>query len=127
MATTPSAAQRASHDFSGDTLREIHLFMRLAREWDLRFERLLRTGAIGKWYSSVGNEGVTVPAAQAIEAGDALLTLHRDSGAILRHYLDPAQIFPDLFSAERASGTARRLVEVDSGELLFGLRLLQSR
>ncbi|MEE8143051.1 MAG: thiamine pyrophosphate-dependent dehydrogenase E1 component subunit alpha [Planctomycetota bacterium] len=68
--------------------------MRLAREWDLRFEKLYRTGALSKWYSSIGNEAVTIPAATAIEAGDALLTLHRDSGAILRYYLDPEQLFP---------------------------------
>ena len=40
------------------------------------------------------NEAITVPAALAIESGDALLTLHRDSGAILSYYLDPEQLFP---------------------------------
>src|SRR5262245_50213339 len=57
------------------SLREIHLFLRLAREWDLRFERLVRIGSVAKWYSSVGNEAITVAAATAIEAGDALATL----------------------------------------------------
>ncbi|RTZ90880.1 MAG: hypothetical protein DSY81_10840 [Bacillota bacterium] len=79
-----------------DSLREMHGYMRLAREWDLRFEKMFRTGALSKWYSSVGNEATTVAAACAIEAGDSLLTLHRDSGAILRHYLDIHEILPGL-------------------------------
>ncbi|MAW76172.1 MAG: hypothetical protein CMJ95_02115 [Planctomycetes bacterium] len=85
------------------TLQEMHLYMRLAREWDLRFEKLFRTGALSKWYSSVGNEATTVACASAIEAGDALLTLHRDSGAILRHYLDIDQILPGALPAGKRS------------------------
>ncbi len=84
-------------DQSPQALREMHFFLRLAREWDLRFERLVRTGSVSKWYSSVGNEGTTVPAATAIEAGDALVSLHRDSGAILRYYLDASRVHADLF------------------------------
>ncbi len=87
--------------------REIHAFMRLAREWDVRFERLLKTGGIGKWYSAVGNEAITVPAAHCLEAGDALLTLHRDVGAILRYYFDVATLFPHFFAAPTAP-TSRR-------------------
>ncbi|HZN57712.1 MAG TPA: thiamine pyrophosphate-dependent dehydrogenase E1 component subunit alpha [Planctomycetota bacterium] len=99
-----------------DALREMHFFLRLAREWDLRFERLVRVGSVSKWYSSVGNEGITVAAATAIEAGDALVTLHRDSGAILRYYLDPAQLFPDWFVPP-----SRRTLQADSRELLYRL------
>lgn len=98
-------------------LRELHLFMRLAREWDLRFERLLKTGAVSKWYSSVGNEAVAVAAATAIEAGDALCSLHRDAGAILRYYLDAHRLFPDLFP--RSAG--RRTPDVDPREALYRL------
>jgi 2-oxoisovalerate dehydrogenase E1 component len=76
--------------------REMYLLMRLAREWDLRFENLFRTGAVRKWYSSVGNEGLTVAAGSALERGDALSTLHRDVGAILAHYLDLPRLLPDL-------------------------------
>jgi TPP-dependent pyruvate/acetoin dehydrogenase alpha subunit len=109
----PPAASRRS-------LLELHFFVRLAREWDLRFERLVRQGAVAKWYSSVGNEATTVAAATALEAGDALVTLHRDSGAILRYYLDAAQLFPDLFSST-PGGSGRRPVRADSRELLYRL------
>ncbi|MEM7048589.1 MAG: dehydrogenase E1 component subunit alpha/beta [Acidobacteriota bacterium] len=71
-----------------------YAFMKLARDLDARFENLLKTGRVTKWYSEVGNEATTVPAGLALEAGDSLCTLHRDLGAILAVYLDPARIFP---------------------------------
>jgi len=70
--------------------------MLLARRFDARFENLLKTGRVSKWYSEVGNEATTVPAGLALEAGDVLCTLHRDLGAILAVYLDPARTFPGL-------------------------------
>lgn len=69
-------------------------YMKLARDFDARFENLLLTGRVSKWYSEVGNEATTVPAGLALEPGDALCTLHRDLGAILAVYLDPGRIFP---------------------------------
>jgi 2-oxoisovalerate dehydrogenase E1 component len=70
-----------------------YAFMRLARDFDARFEFLLKTGRVAKWYSEVGNEATTVPAGLALRPGDALCTLHRDLGAILPVYLDPARTF----------------------------------
>ena len=71
-----------------------YAFMKLTRDFDSRFEALLLTGRVSKWYSEVGNEATTVPAGLALEPGDALCTLHRDLGAILAVYLDPARVFP---------------------------------
>ncbi len=68
--------------------------MKLAREFDARFESMLLTGRISKWYSAIGNEGITVPAGLALEPGDVLCSLHRDVGAILAYYFDPARAFP---------------------------------
>ena len=73
-----------------------YAFMKLTRDFDSRFEALLLTGRVSKWYSEVGAEATTVPAGLALEAGDALCTLHRDLGAILAVYLDPARVFPGL-------------------------------
>jgi 2-oxoisovalerate dehydrogenase E1 component len=77
-----------------------YAFMKLARDFDARFESLLRTGRVSKWYSGVGNEATTVAAGLALAAGDALCTLHRDLGAILAVYLDPARAFPSLGPGE---------------------------
>ncbi len=71
-----------------------YAFMKLARDLDSRFESLLLTGRVSKWYSEVGNEATTAAAGLAIEPGDALCTLHRDLAAILALYLDPGRTFP---------------------------------
>jgi len=71
-----------------------YAFMKLARHLDARFEYLLKTGKVSKWYSEVGSEATTVAAGQALESGDVLCSLHRDLGAILAVYLDPARTFP---------------------------------
>lgn len=71
-----------------------YAFMKLTRDFDSRFEAMLLTGRVSKWYSEVGNEATTIPAGLALGAGDALVTLHRDLGAILAVYLDPARAFP---------------------------------
>src|ERR1700753_3976088 len=73
-----------------------YAFMKLTRDFDARFESLLLTGRVSKWYSEVGNEATTIPAGLALGAGDALCTLHRDLGAILAVSLDPARAFPGL-------------------------------
>ena len=69
--------------------------MKLARELDTRFTLLLRTGRVSKWYSQIGGESTTVPAGLALGPDDVLCSLHRDLGAILAVYLDPARAFPD--------------------------------
>ncbi len=84
------------------SLRETCAFMTLAREWDLRFERMFRQGGVSKWYSSVGNEAVTVAAASELGRGDALVTLHRDNGAWLRYYLESPLVFPVLVANVRS-------------------------
>src|SRR6478672_5600679 len=71
-----------------------YAFMKLTRDFASRFEALLLTGRVSKWYSEVGSEATTIPAGLALGAGDALCTLHRDLGAILAVYLDPARAFP---------------------------------
>ena len=72
-----------------------YVYMRFARDLDTRFAMLLRTGRLSKWYSQIGGEVTTVAAGLELEPGDVLCTLHRDLGAILPVYLDPARTFPD--------------------------------
>ncbi|HEX2163463.1 MAG TPA: thiamine pyrophosphate-dependent dehydrogenase E1 component subunit alpha, partial [Thermoanaerobaculia bacterium] len=95
-------------DLSIPRLRR-YAFMRLARALDARFESLLLTGRVSKWYSEVGNEATTVPSGLALEPGDALCTLHRDLGAILAVYLDPERAFPGFgFGAVASPWDGRR-------------------
>ena len=74
---------------------ETHFHMRLSREWDERFEKLFRQGGVAKWYSGVGSEATTVASAACLRRDDALLTIHRDSGAILRITLPARTWFRD--------------------------------
>jgi|SRR5882724_31639 len=85
-----------------------YALMKLARDFDSRFESLLLTGRISKWYSEVGHEATTVPAGLALGPGDALCTLHRDLGAILAVYLEPARAFPGLGFGEPDGPADRR-------------------
>jgi len=89
--------------------------MKLTRELDSRFGKLLLAGRVAKWYSEVGNEATTVPAGLALRSGDVLCTLHRDLGAILTHYLDPARTFPG-FGFGEADG-----IRPDPEDLLYRL------
>ena len=93
-------------------LLQLHFHMRLSREWDLRFETLFRQGGISKWYSGVGSEAATVASAACLQRDDALLTIHRDSGAILRYYASCEDLVPGLLPVEKrhGSGKARELL-----------------
>jgi len=83
---------------------ETHFHMRLSREWDERFEKLFRQGGIAKWYSGVGSEATTVASAACLRRDDALLTIHRDSGAILRYYASCEDLVPGLLPVENRHG-----------------------
>ena len=96
MTVESSPVDAASAEMNRRSAILRYALMLLAREIDARFESLLLTGRISKWYSEAGNEATTVPAGLALEPGDALCTLHRDLGAILAVYLDPARAFPGL-------------------------------
>ena len=115
--TETLAIPRSSPRASLDRLVRYAL-MQLTRELDSRFENLLLTGRVSKWYSEVGNEATTVPAGLALAPGDVLVTLHRDLGAILAAYLDPARVFPGL-GLEGDAGAPD--VRPDPEELLYRL------
>ena len=92
--------------------------MKLARDLDLRFSMLLKTGRISKWYSQIGGESTTAPAGLALEPGDVLCSLHRDLGAILGVYLDPHRAFPGLSTGQPSGGQDPR---PEPQELLYRL------
>ena len=94
---------------------ETHFHMRLSREWDERFEKLFRQGGVAKWYSGVGSEATTVASAGCLRPDDALLTIHRDSGAILRYYASCEDLVPGLLPVENRHGCEK------ARELLYRL------
>ena len=46
-----------------------YAYMKLARDFDSRFEALLLTGRVSKWYSEVGNEATTVHSTRCTGTG----------------------------------------------------------
>ena len=109
----PWSAAGLTPDAAG--LLETHFHMRLSREWDQRFEKLFRQGGVAKWYSGVGSEATTVASAACLRRDDALLTIHRDSGAILRYYASCEDLVPGLLPVENRHGREK------SRELLYRL------
>ena len=109
----PSSAARLTPEAAG--LLETHFHMRLSREWDQRFEKLFPQGGVAKWYSGVGSEATTVASAACLRRDDALLTIHRDSGAILRYYASCEDLVPGLLPVENRHGREK------SRELLYRL------
>ena len=109
----PSSAAGLTPEAAG--LLETHFHMRLSREWDQRFEKLFRQGGVAKWYSGVGSEATTVASAACLRRDDALLTIHRDSGAILRYYASCEDLVPGLLPVENRHGREK------SRELLYRL------
>ena len=95
-----------------------YAYMKLTRDFDARFESLLLTGRVAKWYSEIGNEATTVAAGLLLEPGDVLCSLHRDLGAILATYLDPRRTFPFLEGGDERREADRR---PDPEELLYRL------
>ncbi|MEM8959865.1 MAG: dehydrogenase E1 component subunit alpha/beta [Acidobacteriota bacterium] len=77
--------------------------MKLSRDLDNRFAMLLKTGRVAKWYSQIGTEATSTAAGMELDDGDVLCSLHRDLGAILSVYLDPARAFPDAGFAAKAN------------------------
>lgn len=100
-------------------LRRAHFLARLSRAWDNRFEAMMRTGQLGRWYSAVGNECTTIGAALSLGPGDAISTVHRDLGAVLAHYLDVTRLAPAHFDAEERTDWDRR--RSDPHALLYKL------
>lgn len=101
------------------TERLLHYaFMKFARDFDTRYTMLLKTGRLAKWYSQIGSEATTVAAGLQLRPGDVLCSLHRDLGAILSVYLDPARAFPG-FGLSTTPGDASDDIRPDPEDLLY--------
>ncbi|MCG8455167.1 MAG: dehydrogenase E1 component subunit alpha/beta [Holophagales bacterium] len=101
-----------------------YAYMKLSRDFDLRYAMLLKTGRLSKWYSQIGGEATTVAAGLALEPGDVLCSLHRDLGAILTTYLDPVRAFPDFGfeeAVEKNAGSEGEDLRPKPEELMYRL------
>ena len=76
---------RQPPDFAADVAGAISLYraMVLTRAFDLKAVSLQRTGRLGTYAVSLGQEAVSVGVASAMRAQDVLLPSYRDNGALL--------------------------------------------
>lgn len=66
-----------------DFLRSLYRWMLLTRNFDAKAVALQRTGRLGTFASSLGQEAVTVGAATAMKEDDVLVPSFREQGALL--------------------------------------------
>ncbi|MGH9455346.1 MAG: thiamine pyrophosphate-dependent dehydrogenase E1 component subunit alpha [Terriglobia bacterium] len=75
-------------------LHDLYYYLRLNRRVDEQLSHLYRQGkVVGGVYSSLGQEAISVGAAYALEAGDFLGPMIRDSGAMLVRGYRPRDLF----------------------------------
>jgi 2-oxoisovalerate dehydrogenase E1 component alpha subunit len=65
----------------GELLQDLYRWMLLTREFDTRAVTLQRTGQLGTFPSSLGQEAVSVGLAHAMQASDVLVPSFREQGA----------------------------------------------
>ena len=77
--------QRRLPSFASDTnlLLSLYRGMVLTRAFDLKAVSLQRTGRLGTYAVSLGQEAVSVGVASAMREGDVVLPSYRDNGALL--------------------------------------------
>ena len=65
--------------FSDDLLLRMYKSILLPRLIEEKMLILLRSGKISKWFSGIGQEAISVGAAEAITDGEFILPMHRIS------------------------------------------------
>jgi TPP-dependent pyruvate/acetoin dehydrogenase alpha subunit len=104
-----------------DRLQELYYFLRLNRSVDERLGNLYRQGkVVGGLYSSLGQEGISVATAYALEKQDVLGPMIRNLGATLVRGFKPRDLFCQYMA--RASGpTGGRDCNLHFGDLNRGV------
>lgn len=83
-----------SDDLSGDQLRQMYREMAHARAFDAMATALQRTGELGLWVSSQGQEGAQVGAAFACTDQDMVFPSYREHLVVAHRGIDYAAILP---------------------------------
>jgi 2-oxoisovalerate dehydrogenase E1 component len=88
-----SAIQYHQEGFSNETL--LHLYEQLVkpRLIEEKMLNLLRQGRISKWFSGIGQEGISVGAACALLPDEVIFTMHRNLGVFTARNLPLDRMF----------------------------------
>ncbi len=89
-----------------DTLSDLYRAMVLTRTFDAKAVALQRTGQLGTFASSLGQEAVAVGIAAAMQPDDILVPSFREQGAMFMRGVDPAELLLYWGGDERGSDFA---------------------
>ena len=102
-------------------LLEILYLMRLTRAFDQRISTLYRQNRIqGAAFSSLGQEAISIGTTFALEEGDVIGPMIRNSGAILAKGLEPGRFLAN-YMAKATSPTRGRDGNTHLGDLSKGI------
>jgi pyruvate dehydrogenase E1 component alpha subunit len=110
-----SQALNADHQLVGDlpdfakdndTLIELYRAMMFTRVFDAKAVALQRTGKLGTFPSSLGQEAIYVAMGHAMNKDDVLCPYYRDQGTFFMRGVSPAEIFRYWGGDERGSNFA---------------------
>ncbi len=88
------SADASMSSLSRQQLHDLYYYLRLNRRVDEQLSHLYRQGkVVGGVYSSLGQEAIAVGAAYALETGDFIGPMIRDSGAMLVRGYRPRDLF----------------------------------
>jgi len=79
--------------YSDEDLLKFYRALLLPRMIEEKMLVLLRSGKISKWFSGIGQEGIAVGAAMALQSEDYILPLHRNLGVFTTRQVPLPQLF----------------------------------
>jgi 2-oxoisovalerate dehydrogenase E1 component len=85
---------RSNH--TNETLKQLYYELVFPRMIEEKMLILLRQGKVSKWFSGIGQEAISVGIAQALEADEYIMPLHRNLGIFTGRKLPLAQLFAQL-------------------------------
>ncbi len=83
-------------EYSHELLLHLYKALLLPRMIEEKMLVLLRQGEVSKWFSGIGQEGIAVGVACALEAEDYILPLHRNLGVFTARNIPLIQLFAQL-------------------------------
>ncbi|MDX5347695.1 MAG: dehydrogenase E1 component subunit alpha/beta [Hymenobacteraceae bacterium] len=80
-------------EYTDDELIELYRAILMPRMIEEKMLILLRQGKISKWFSGIGQEGISVGAAMALEQDEYILPMHRNLGVFTCRHTPLDQLF----------------------------------
>jgi 2-oxoisovalerate dehydrogenase E1 component len=83
----------SGYNYTREELKNIYRALVKPRIIEEKMLILLRQGKVGKWFSGIGQEAISVGAALALEADEYILPLHRNLGIFTTRQIPFAKLF----------------------------------